>query len=151
MLILWRLVHVFGFIFWFVGLLGTAGAQVAARKAPDLAGRRGAWSVVRRLQPWEIVGLVLAPVGGIFLTVGVYGHLFRGSPAFVHIKLLLAAFAIVCNLLAIAARRKASERLGNGDEAGFLAALKKANMFTGMATQMLPIAVIVVIAMKYAT
>ena len=73
MLILWRLLHIFGFIFWSVGLLGTTAAQVAAKRAPDTEARRGAWSVVKRLQPWEIVGLVLTPLSGIFLTITVYG------------------------------------------------------------------------------
>ena len=149
MLILWRLLHIFGFIFWFVGLMGTTSAQAAAKRAPDAEARRGAWSVVKRLQPWEIVGLVLTPISGIFLTVTVYGHLFRGSPSFVHIKLLLAIVAAVLNIVVIVLRKKADARLATGDAPGFAQALKPVNIMQGIATLMLPLAVLAVVIIKY--
>ena len=151
MLILWRLVHTFGFIFWFTGLIGTTAAQVAARKAPDSEARRGAWAVVRKLQIWEIVGLVLTPIGGIFLTTTTYGHLFRGTPAFVHIKLLLVIIAVVLNIVVILQRKKAEARLLAGDQAGFTGIIKRVAMLQGIATLMLPAAVFVVILIKYAS
>jgi len=148
MLILWRLLHIFGFIFWFVGLLGTTAAQVAAKRAPDAEARRGAWSVVQRLQPWEIAGLVLTPIAGIFLTVTIYGHLFRGSPAFVHIKLLLALVAAVLNIVVIVLRKRPAAQLG-ADAATFGRALKPVNILEGIATLMLPLAVLAVVIIKY--
>lgn len=148
MLILWRLLHFFGFIFWFTGLLGTTAAQVAAKRAPDVEARRGAWSVVKRLQPWEIAGLVITPIAGILLTVATYGQLFRGTPPFVHIKLTLAIIAAVLNLVVIARRKRAEAQLG-ADAATFGNALKPVNILEGIATLMLPIAVLVVVIMKY--
>jgi|SRR5690606_2728221 len=150
MLIVWRLLHFFGFVFWFTGLLGTTSAQVAARKAPDPEARRGAWAVVRRLQAMEYVGLVLTPLSGVFLTVSTYGHLFRGSPPFVHVKLLLVVVAVVLNLAVIARRRKAETALLAGDHAGFAAALRTISILEGIATLMLPAAIVVVVVMKYA-
>ncbi|WP_373046111.1 hypothetical protein [Vulgatibacter sp.] len=149
MLILWRLVHTFGFILWFIGLFGTTAAQVAARKAADPAARRGAWTVVRRLQPFEIVGMILTPLGGIFLTTSIYGHLFAGTPAFVHIKLLLVIIAFVLNLVVIVKRRQVEERITAGDDAGFTKGVKRLAMLEGIATLMLPAAVVVVVVIKY--
>ena len=149
MLILWRLLHFFGFVFWFVGLLGTTSAQVAARKARDPEARRGAWAVVRRLQPMEIVGMILTPLSGIWLTKTVYGGLFGSSPPFVHIKLLLVIIAVVFNVLVIVKRRKAETALLAGDHGGFLAALRTISIFEGIATLMLPAAIVVVVVLKY--
>jgi uncharacterized membrane protein len=149
MLILWRLVHIFGFIFWFTGLIGTTAAQVATRKAPDSEARRGAWAVVRRLQMWEIIGMVLTPIGGIFLTTTMYGHLFRGTPAFVHIKLLLVVIGVVLNIVLISQRKKAEARLLAGDQAGFASLLKRMAMIQGIATLTLPAAIFVVELIKY--
>lgn len=148
-MILWRLLHFFGFVFWFVGIIGTTSAQIAARKAPDPEARRGAWAVVRRLQVQEIIGMVLTPLAGIFLTISVYGHLFRGSPIFVHIKLLLVIFAVGLNLVMIGWRRKAEARLLGGDQAGFTAWLKKIAMVQGIATLLLAASIFVVVFIKY--
>lgn len=147
MLIVWRLIHTFGFIAWFVGLLGTTAAAVAARKAVDVSGRRAAWSVLKRLVPYEMVGLVLTPLGGIALAIFIYGHLFRGTPAFVHIKLLLVIIAVIGNVVLIGLRKKAEAQLD--DPAAVTPTLKRIAMVQGITTLMLPIAVIVVIAYKY--
>ena len=147
-LVLWRLVHFFGFICWFVGLLGTTAAQVGVRKAGDVPARRAAWAVLKRLQPYEIIGLVLTPIGGILLTTTIYGSLFKGTPAFVHIKLVLVIVAFVLNLVILGMRARA-EPLLQTDGPVLAGKLKRINMLQGIATLMLPAAVIVVIAMKY--
>lgn len=149
MLILWRLVHTFGFLFWFAGLIGTTIGQASARRAADVEARRGAWSTVRRFQIWEILGLVLTPLGGLFLAVTIYGHVFRGSPAFVHIKLLLVIIAAVLNVVVILQRRKADALLRAGDQMAFGNALRRIGMLEGMATVMLPAAIFVVMVLKY--
>ena len=149
MLILWRLVHTFGFLFWFAGLIGTTVGQASARRAADVEARRGAGAPVRRFQIWEILGLVLTPLGGIFLTLTIYGHLFRGSPAFVHIKLLLVIIAAVLNIVVIVKRKKADELLRAGDQMAFGHALRRIGMLEGIATVMLPAAIFVVMFIKY--
>lgn len=147
MLMVWRLVHTFGFIAWFVGLLGTTAAQVGVRKASDLQARQSAWAVLKRLTPYEFIGMVLTPVGGVFLTVTTYGHLFRGSPSFVHIKLLLVLIALVGNVLLVVMRKKAEGLLG--DPAALTPTLKRMSMVQGITTLMLPLAVLAVIIVKY--
>jgi len=148
MIVLWRLAHFFGFICWFVGLLGTTAAQVGVRKATDVPTRRAAWAVLERLQPYEIIGLILTPISGLLLTVSMYGHVFKGSPAFVHIKLLLVIVAAVLNVLLLVMRKKAKTMLQT-DMPGLEGRLKRLSMIQGMATLMLPVAVIVVVWFKY--
>lgn len=147
MLMVWRLVHTFGFIAWFVGLLGTTAAQVGVRKASDPQSRRSAWAVLKRLTPYEMVGMVLTPIGGVFLTIATYGHLFRGSPSFVHIKLLLVLIALVGNILLVVMRKKAEALLD--DPTALTPTLKRMSMVQGITTLMLPVAVLVVIVIKY--
>lgn len=147
MLIVWRLVHTFGFIAWFVGLLGTTAAQVGVRKAADASSRRSAWAVLKRLTPYELIGMVLTPTGGVFLTITTYGHLFKGTPSFVHIKLLLVLIALIGNIILVVMRKKAAAMLD--DSAALTPMLKKMSALQGITTLMLPIAVLVVIIIKY--
>lgn len=134
-----KLFHTFGFVFWFVGLLGTTAAQVAARKAQGREGRIAAWSVTKRLEPFEWIGLVVTPLTGIALAV--VGGMFKLG--FVHAKLLLVVFAVVFNLLTIAKRRQIGAQIG-AEGADVSAGMKRLAMFQGIATLMLPLAILAV-------
>jgi uncharacterized membrane protein len=147
-MLIWRLVHTFGFISWFVGLLATTGTQVAARKAPDASGRQVAWASMRRFVPYEIVGMILPPIGGLLVAKTVYGSFMPKGVLFVHIKLLLVIIAIVMNVLLLIQRAKAEPLVAEGG-APFAKSLKRMAMFQGIATMMLPLAVVVVILLKY--
>ena len=138
-----KLVHTFGYVAWFVGLLGTTAAQVAARKATTRDGRLAAWSVVKRLSPFEVIGLVVTPVAGIALAMA--GGMFKLG--FVHTKLLLVVIAVVFNLLVIAKRRQVGAQL-EADAADASASMKRLAMFHGIATLMLPLAILAVFLMK---
>ncbi|AKU89994.1 CopD family protein [Vulgatibacter incomptus] len=143
MFALLKLLHIFGFIAWFSGLLGTTAAQVAVRKAQSAEGRQAAWSVMNRLVPNEIFGMILTPLAGIALTV----HAGMGKLGFVHTKMLLVLIAVVFNVLVIVARKKAAPRIAEGGpELG--SALKRMAMFQGIATLMLPAAVVVVMLLR---
>lgn len=147
-LIIWRLVHTFGFISWFVGLLATTGTQVAARKAPDAPGRQVAWASMRRFVPYEIVGMILTPIGGLALAKTIYGSFMPKGAIFVHIKLLLVIVAVIMNVLLLLQRKKTEPLVAEGG-APFAKSLKRMAMFQGIATLMLPLAVVVVIVLRY--
>lgn len=138
-----KLVHTFGFVAWFVGLLGTTAAQVAARKAPGREGRQAAWSVVKRLSPFEVIGLVVTPLAGI--GVAATGGMFKLG--FVHTKLLLVVIAVVFNLLVIAKRRQVGKQI-EADSGDLQPAMKRLAMFHGIATLMLPLAIAAVYLMR---
>lgn len=132
-----KIFHVFGFAAWFTGLLGTTAAQVGVRKAQDREGRIAAWGVMERLVPYEIVGMVLAPATGIALAI--VGGLFKQG--FVHAKLLLIVIALIFNILLLLKRRDAKVALAE-DTPALGAALKRMAAFQGIATLMLPLAVL---------
>ncbi|HWV38730.1 MAG TPA: hypothetical protein VN033_09680 [Vulgatibacter sp.] len=134
-----KLFHTFGFVSWFVGLLGTTAAQVATRKVQGREGRLAAWSVTRRLEPFEWIGLAVTPLTGIALAV--VGGMFKLG--FVHAKLALVLIAVFFNLMTIAMRRKVGMQL-EGEGADVSAGMKRLAMFQGIATLMLPLAVLAV-------
>jgi len=138
-----KLVHTFGFVAWFVGLLGTTAAQVVARKATTRDGRLAAWSVVKRLSPFEVIGLIVTPLAGAALAAN--GGMFK--LAFVHTKLLLVVIAVVFNLLVIAKRRQVGAQL-EADAGDVSASMKRLAMFHGIATLMLPLAILAVFLMR---
>lgn len=148
MLLTWKLVHTFGFIAWFAGLLATTTAQVVARKAPDAGARRTAWSLMRRYVPLEIVGMIATPIGGLLTTWAKYGSFFPKGVIFVHIKLLLVILAVIGNGVLLAQRKKATPLLESGG-APWNSALKRIAMVQGITTLMLPLAVIVVLWFLY--
>lgn len=148
MLILWKLLHTFGFISWFVGLLATTGTQVTARKAPDASGRQVAWAAMRRFVPYEVFGMVVTPISGLFLAKVLYGAFIPPKVVFVHIKLSLVLVALVANVLLLLQRTRTEPLVAEGGPA-FQKGIRRMAMFQGIATLMLPVAVIVVIAMRY--
>ena len=107
-MVLWKLLHTFGFIAWFVGLLATTGLQVVARKAGDATARQTAWASLRRFVPYEIVGMVLTPISGLFLARTAYGAFIPPKVIFVHIKLLLVFLAVIGNILLFRLRARAA-------------------------------------------
>ena len=147
-----KLVHSFGWALWFAGLLGTAAAQVATRRARDAAARTGAWSVVHRLQGLELAGMVLVPISGFVLAYFLGGSLegmFTNPPLrFVHWKLLLVAVALVLNVVVMLQRQAVPPLLVDGGPP-LDRRLVRLSMFHGIATLMLPVAVVVVIAARY--
>ena len=147
-----KLAHAFGWALWFAGLLGTAAAQVATRRAQDPAGRNAAWSVVRRLQGLEIAGMILTPSSGFVLAFllggGLSGMFTNPTLRFVHWKLALVAVALVLNV-AVALQRQPLTPLVTAGGPELDRRLKRLAMLHGIATLMLPIAVVVVIAMRF--
>lgn len=147
-----KLAHAFGWAIWFAGLLGTAAAQVATRRAGSPEGRIAAWSVVRRLQGLEIAGMILTPASGLILgsvVAGGFAAMFT-NPAlrFVHVKLGLVAVALVLDVWTIGQRQQLPPFVAAGGPE-LDRRLKRLAMFHGIATLMLPAAVFVVIGMKY--
>lgn len=133
-----KILHVFGFIAWFTGLLGTTAAQVGVRKAKDREGRIAAWAVMQRLVPYEIAGMIVTPGTGLALAIG--GGMFRQG--FVHIKILLVVVALIFNILLFVKRKDAKVALAE-DGPALGASLKRMAAFQGIATLMLPLAVLV--------
>lgn len=148
MLILWKLLHVFGFVAWFVGLLSTTGLQVMARKAGDPVARQTSWATLRRFVPYEIMGMVLTPISGLFLALTLYGALIPPKVIFVHIKLLLVFLALVGNLFLFRLRKKAAPLAADGGPA-YDKAMRRLAAVQGITTIMLPLAVIVVVVLRY--
>jgi uncharacterized membrane protein len=149
---LFKLVHALGWSLWLAGLLGTAAAQVATRRAGNADGRIAAWSVVRRLQGLEIAGMILTPASGLVLgTVlsGGFAAMFT-NPAlrFVHVKLGLVAVALVLNVATILKRQELPPFVAAGGP-DLDRRLKRLAMLHGIATLMLPAAIVTVIGMKY--
>ncbi len=138
-----KLLHTFGFVAWFVGLIGTTSAQVAVRKAGSADGRVAAWSVVNRLIPFEIAGMIITPLAGLAMAIS--AGMFKMG--FVHTKLLLVVIAVAFNVLLLVMRKKAGAHVtSGGPELG--AALKRMAMFQGIATLMLPAAVLAIMFMR---
>lgn len=152
MLALFKLVHAFGWALWFAGLLGTAAAQAATRRAGTAEGRSSAWSVVRRLQGLELAGMILVPISGLalgYLLSGGFGAMFR-NPAlgFIHVKLTLVAVALVLGVAAILKRQAMPPFLAAGGPE-LDRRLRRLAMLHGIATLMIPASVITVILMRY--
>jgi uncharacterized membrane protein len=149
---LFKLIHAFGWSIWLAGLLGTAAAQVATRRAGSAEGRSAAWSVVRRLQGLEIAGMILVPSSGLILgtvLAGGFAAMFTNPLLrFVHVKLGLVAVALVLDVATILKRQELPPFLAAGGPE-FDRRLKRLAMLHGIATLMLPLAVFTVIAMKY--
>lgn len=149
---LFKLTHAFGWALWFAGLLGTAAAQVATRRAADADGRAGAWSVVRRLEGLEIAGMVLAGPSGFVLAFllggGLYGMFTNPALRFVHWKLLFVALALVVNV-AVVLRRQTLAPLVPAGGPEFDRALGRLAILQGIATLMIPAAVIAVIVIRF--
>jgi hypothetical protein len=147
-----KLVHAFGWALWFAGLLGTAAAQVATRRAAEAAARSGAWSVVRRLQGLEVAGMVLVPLSGFVLAYLLGGSLegmfTNPTLRFVHWKLALVAVALVLNVVVVLERQAVPPLLAAGGPP-LDRRLVRLAMIHGIATLMIPAAVVVVIAMRY--
>lgn len=141
---IWKLLHVFGFVAWFVGLLATTGLQVVARKAEDPLARQTCWAGLRRFTPYELVGMVLTPVSGIALALTVYGSVFPRGATFVHIKILLVLLAVIGNVVVFRLRGRAAPLAADGGPA-YDKAMRRLAMVQGLATLMLPLAVIVVV------
>jgi uncharacterized membrane protein len=149
----WKLLHVFGFVAWFIGLVGSTSTAAAARRAPSAEARLTAWNAGRRLWLNEKIGMVLTPISGLMLGVvlaGGFGEMFT-SPAlrFVHIKLTLVILALIGNLLLLRQRTRVAAALEAGGPE-LEAAFKRMAMMQGITTMMLPIAVFVVVLMKHA-
>lgn len=138
------ILHVFGFIAWFVGLLGTTAAQVSVRRAAGAEGRLAAWSAVKRLVPYEIVGMIVTPITGLAIAISVPGMFKMG---FVHAKLLLVIIALIFNILLLLKRKDAQRQIAE-DGPALEATLKRMAMFQGIATLMLPLAVLAVFLMS---
>ena len=147
-----KLAHAFGWALWFAGLLGTAAGQVATRRARDAEGRAGAWSVVRRLQGLEVAGMVLTAPSGFFLAYvlggGLSGMFTNPALRFVHYKLLFVAVALVLNVAVILKRQAMAPELAAGGPA-LDRSLKRLAMLHGIATLMIPAAVIAVIVIRF--
>lgn len=147
-MILWKLLHTFGFIAWFVGLLATTGLQVLARKAGDATARQTAWASIRRFVPYEIAGMVLTPISGLMLAWTIYGAFIPRTVIFVHIKLLLVLLALVGNLVLLRLRSRAAPLAAEGGPA-YDKSMRGLAALQGITTLMLPLAVIVVIVLRY--
>lgn len=152
MYVLWKLLHVFGFVAWFIGLVGSTSTAAAARRAGTPEARTAAWNAGRALWANEIVGMVLTPTSGLALgaiMAGGFGAMFTTPTlAFVHWKLLLVLVALVGNVILFRLRGRFAAALATGgpelDRAGARMA-----MVQGITTLMLPVAVVVVVVMKY--
>jgi len=144
MIKLMLILHVFGFIAWFVGLLGTTAAQVSVRKATGADGRAAAWSAVKRLAPYEVVGMIVTPITGLAMAILIPGMFKMG---FVHAKLSLVIVALICNILLLKKRKDAAHQIAE-DGPALDATLKRMAMFQGIATLMLPLAVLAVFLMS---
>lgn len=138
-----KLLHFFGFVAWFVGLLATTGVQVMARKAGDAVARQTSWATLRRFVPYEIVGMVLTPLSGVLLaaTLGVF------AAPFVHIKFLLVLIALVGNIVLFRLRARAAPLAAEGGPA-YEASMRRIAAVQGVTTAMLPLAVIVVVVLR---
>jgi len=147
-MITWKLLHTFGFVAWFVGLLSTTGLQVFARKAQDATARQTAWAALRRFVPYEVVGMILTPISGLFLAKTIYGAFVPPKVIFVHIKLTLVLLAVIGNLVLFRMRPRAALLAPDGGPA-YDRALRRIAAVQGITTLMLPLAVIVVIIFRY--
>lgn len=145
---IWKLLHTFGFIAWFVGLLSTTGLQVVARKAGDATARQTAWASIRRFVPYEVVGMVLTPLSGLLLAHAFYGAFIPRTVIFIHIKLLLVLLAVAGNLALFRLRSRAAPLSAEGGPA-YDKAMRHLAAMQGITTIMLPLAVIVVIVLRY--
>jgi len=148
MLVLWKLLHTFGFVAWFVGLLGTFGLLGLASRAGDPVARQTAWAGVRRFVPYEVAGMILTPISGLFLARTIYGAFLPPKVVFVHIKLTLVLLALVGNLALLGMRKKAALLAPDGGPA-YGRTVRAVTVVQALTTLMLPLAVFVVIIFRY--
>lgn len=147
MLALWKLLHIFGFVAWFVGLLATFGLLGLAAKAADPVARQTTWAGIRRFYPYEIAGMILVPISGLLLAKTLYGAFIPPKVVFVHVKLTLVLLAVAGNLALLGMRKRAALLAPDGGPA-YGRTLRVVAVVQTLTTLMLPLAVIVVIIFR---
>jgi hypothetical protein len=134
-----KVLHVLGWSGWFGLSIAEAVTGVQARKAPDAATRKALSDVWLRIGGLSFRLMAVAVVWGLatFFYEGAarpggMGE-FMKDPQMVYIHIMLT-LGLVAAALSLVAKQKRTQAGAAGDDASFLAAYKKAAMFSGMST-----------------